>query len=290
MGNYIISPMKDGILFIDKEAGMTSRQVDNAIQHLFHTRKVGHLGTLDPFATGLLVVSIGKGGKFLPFLDDGNKCYLASLKLGASSSTGDHDGEIKDGVGVPSLDANKVKEALDSFLGKSSQLPPMTSAIKIDGKALYKYAHKGEEIERKPREIEVFQIGLIRFEDNVIDFVVQVSKGTYIRTLGEDIAKKLGTEGYLLSLRRLSVGRLDLRFAKPLSEINEDDILDPTPFCYTLPHVEVTEEEAVKVKNGVKLDLEKDYGEKAMLTRGGVALAVYERNNGTIYTSCRGLF
>ncbi|MEE3464771.1 MAG: hypothetical protein VZR75_03005, partial [Candidatus Enteromonas sp.] len=145
-------------------------------------------------------------------------------------------------------------------------------------------------IERKPREIEVFQIGLIRFEDNVIDFVVQVSKGTYIRTLGEDIAKKLGTEGYLLSLRRLSVGRLDLRFAKPLSEINEDDILDPTPFCYTLPHVEVTEEEAIKVKNGVKLDLEKDYGEKAMLTRGGVALAVYERNNGTIYTSCRGLF
>ncbi|MBP5092251.1 MAG: hypothetical protein J6328_06855, partial [Bacilli bacterium] len=242
------------------------------------------------FATGLLIVSLGKGGKFLPFLDDGGKCYLASLKLGARSSTGDPEGEIEEGIAILPLDAGKVKDALNSFLGKSLQLPPMTSAIKIDGKPLYKLAHKGEEVERKPREIEVYQIGLLRYEDNVIDFVVQVSKGTYIRTLGEDIAKKLGTAGYLLSLRRLSVGRLDLRHAKKLEDISEDDVLDPTPFCYLYPHVELTDEEAVKVKNGVAIDLEKDYGEKAMLTKNGVALAVYTKKHGTIYSAFRGLF
>ena len=282
--------MKDGIVILDKEKGVTSRKCDNAFQRLFHTKKVGHLGTLDPFATGLLIVAIGKGCKFLPFLPDEEKTYLASLRLGASSSTGDPEGEIEEGFDVPELTDKEVVAALSSFLGESEQLPPMQSAIKIDGKPLYKLAHEGKEIERKKRKIRVSSIRLLSFKDNIIDFSVTASKGTYIRVLGEDIAKKLGTKGYLLSLRRVANGRIGLQYAKKLEEISEDDVLDPTPFLFGYPHVELREDEAIKARNGVRLDLEKDFGEFACLTRGGTAIAIYQKEAGTIYHSYRGLF
>ena len=126
-----------GILLVDKAEGVTSRQIDNAIQKAFKTRKVGHLGTLDPFATGLVLVAVNKATKYLPFLDDSKKRDVASLRLGISTSTGDKDGEVVKEETVPSLSQGDIESALSSFLGESLQIPPMTSAIKVGGKALY---------------------------------------------------------------------------------------------------------------------------------------------------------
>ena len=278
--------MPDGLLFIDKQEGVTSRRIDNLIQKKFHQKKVGHLGTLDPFATGLLVVSLGKGGKCLPYLPQEPKTYIASLQLGKKTSTGDKDGEVIEERKVEAITDEAIKKVLGSFLGKSMQMPPMTSAIKIDGKPLYELAHQGVEIERKPREIEVYSIKLLFRLGKQIDFIVSVSSGTYIRTLGEDIAERLGTIGYLSALRRISVGNIDISKAKPIDEIEESDVVDPAPYI-ELPHLEVDEQTCVKAKNGVKLDIALQ-GE-TLLTYQGNAIAVYAPD-GEIAISKRGLF
>ena len=278
--------MPDGLLFIDKTEGITSRRIDNLIQKKFNQKKVGHLGTLDPFATGLLVVSLGKGGKCLPYLSQSPKTYIASLQLGKKTSTGDKDGEVIEERKVEAITDETIKKVLESFLGKSMQLPPMTSAIKVEGKPLYELAHKGIEIERKPREIEVYSIKLLFRLGKQIDFIVSVSSGTYIRTLGEDIADRLGTIGHLIALRRIQVGNIDISKAKPIDEVEEADVIDPAPYI-DLPHLEIDEETVVKAKNGVKLDIELE-GE-TLLTHQGKAIAVYAPE-GKAAISKRGLF
>lgn len=280
---------KQGIVLLDKEAGMTSRKVDNVLQHRF-LAKVGHLGTLDPFATGLLIVGVGKGTKFFPYLDGSRKSYLASLSLGKKTSTGDPEGEVTETKEVPPLDASLVQKAMDSFLGEGEQLPPMTSAIKQNGVALYRLARKGEEVERKPRKVHIYSFQLLRLQNNAVDFLCEVSEGTYIRVLGEDLAEKLGTVGHLESLRRLSIGKIDLRYAKKLADLTEDDILDPTLFLTSYPHIELNESEAKDAYNGKPLDLKQDYGETVILTENGDAIAAYVRVERTTYRCQRGLF
>lgn len=281
--------MQNGIILLDKEAGVTSRDVDDALMKAFNTRKVGHLGTLDPFATGLLVIGLNKGTKFLPYLDDAKKSYIATLKLGDSSSTGDPEGTLTSGR-APSLTKEDIVTKLTSFIGKSEQLPPMTSAIKVNGEALYKAAHRGEEVERKARSIEIFSLNLVAYESDTIVFTCTVSRGTYIRVLGEDIAKSLGTVGYLTSLRRLSIGDFSLDQAKKLSELSEQDVLDPTIFIHTMKHIEIDESDLARVKNGAPMTLSADYGEKVLLVLHEEAIAVYQRTRDVYYHSERGLF
>jgi tRNA pseudouridine55 synthase len=281
--------MENGIILLDKEAGFTSRDVDDALMKAFNTRKVGHLGTLDPFATGLLVVGINKGTKMLPYLDDSQKSYIASLKLGSSSSTGDPEGTIAEGT-APELQKDEIAAKLTSFLGKSQQLPPMTSAIKMGGVPLYKAAHRGVVVERVPRSIEVFSLNLISYEKDVIVFTATVSRGTYIRVLGEDIAKSLGTVGYLTSLRRLAIGPFRIDQAKKIAEITPIDVLDPTIFITTMKHVEIDDQDLERVKNGAPMTLAQDYGERVLLVLHGAALAVYARTRDVYYHSERGLF
>lgn len=286
--------MKDGIILIDKEEGMTSRAVDNALGKKFGTRKIGHLGTLDPFATGLLILAINKGTKFLPYIDDSSKTYIASLKLGIKTSTGDRDGEEVIRKEIPPIDEEMIRKCFASFIGESYQTPPMTSAIKIDGVPLYKRAHKGEEIERKPRRIEVFSLDLLSFHEDNLLFSCTVSKGTYIRVLGEDIAEKLGTVGYLDNLRRMKISSFHVGNAKKIDEISEDDILEPTPFINALKHINVKENEVEKIKNGMSYASNIDHGEMILLCHEDKALAVYKKNHKkegkTIYVSERGLF
>lgn len=281
---------KNGIILLDKASGLTSREVDNKIMRLFSSKKVGHLGTLDPFATGLLVIAINKGTKYLPFLDSSKKSYIASLILGKKTSSGDPETPIIEERDPPSLDEKAIKSVLDSFLGDSLQLPPMTSAIKKDGVELYKLAHEGKEIEREQRKIHIYSINLISYKDGVIVFTCTVSEGTYIRTLGEDIAKKLMTIGYLSSLRRLSVGPFMISMASPLEKISEASVFDPSVFITSMKHVEIEESDEAKVKNGVPMSLKEDYGEKVILSLHGEALAVYERTHDSVYRSFRGLF
>lgn len=279
--------MTAGLLLIDKGEGVTSRYVDNRIQRLFHTRKVGHLGTLDPFATGLLIVAVNEATKYLPFLPDEDKTYVASLRLGIKTSTGDKTGEQIETLEVPSLTKEKIIETLNAFLGESEQLPPMTSAIKVDGTALYKLAHKGEEIERKKRKIFVHEIGLLSMEGDTITFCAKVSKGTYMRVLGEDIAVRLGTVGYLESLRRTKVGDITLEKAIRLEDVKEDDLVNPAYFV-ALPRIEIEGKDIDKVRNGVRLSFS-SISTHILLTHEGKGLAVYEKTEEGPYRCLRGL-
>ena len=280
--------MMQGILLVDKEAGMTSRKVDNLLQKRFLTKKVGHLGTLDPFATGLLIVAVGKATKCLPFLDSSSKTYEAELLLGSKTSTGDLEGmEIlrKD----PRIhEKQEIEETLSSFLGESTQIPPMSSAIKVDGVALYKLAHKGQEIERKPRKIVISSIRLLSQEGPRIRFEAEVSSGTYLRTLGEDIAERLGEVGHLVSLRRTKIGSVDVRKAKRIAEVSEGDLLNPLPFI-TLPKIEATEKQSEAIKNGKAMILDSHESEVCLFFQEE-ALAVYAKGEDGLYRSKRGLF
>lgn len=198
----------NGFLLIDKPAGLTSHDVLNNLKHKIGIKKLGHTGTLDPFATGLLVVGIGEALKFLPYLHEEPKVYEASLKLGVATDTLDYTGKIIESKPIPILDADIVGKILKGFLGKHRQVPPMYSAKKIKGKKLYELARAGIEVERKEVDIEIFDIDFVgaRFIAPEISFRVSCSRGTYIRVLGSDIAAALQTVGHLTSLRRTQAG------------------------------------------------------------------------------------
>lgn len=279
--------MASGLILLDKPAGMTSRMVDNTLQKLFHTRRVGHLGTLDPFATGLLIVAINEGTKYLPYLPDEEKTYVAKLVLGKKTSTGDLTGETLESTAIPGLNQEQVEGVLRSFLGESTQIPPMTSAIKKDGVALYKLAHKGMEIKREGRKIFIHQIKLISLDKDSLVFEATVSKGTYIRTLGEGIALKLGTLGYLESLRRTKVGDIDVSKAISMEEVDEDKLLDPSLFI-GYPRIELNEATYTKAHNGVKLSFD-IASPRILLVYNDKPIAIYEREGGTLYRCLRGL-
>ena len=281
--------MKSGILFLDKEAGMTSRKVDNQIGRLFQTKKVGHLGTLDPFATGLLIIGVNAGNKALRFALDEDKEYVATLTLGKATDTGDYTGVITEEAPVPELNESKIQEAVKSLIGKQIQIPPMTSAIKVDGVALYKLAHQGKEIEREGRPIEVYEAELLHFDATCIEFRVKVSKGTYIRTLGEDLAKRLGTIGHLTALRRTKVGPFSVEGAVKLEEINENSLRNPLEVLGHMEQVQLDETSYKKALNGVAMEFDKE-ATQILLVYQGQAIAVYERDEQGVYHSLRGLF
>ena len=211
----------DGFIFLDKCDGMTSTKAGSKLKTIFHTKKIGHVGTLDPFATGLLIIGVNKGTKAITFFDDFTKEYVATIKLGAATDSMDLTGNVIETKEVPNLSRDKINEVLRSFLGKSKQLPPMTSAIKINGQTLYKLAHQGKEIDRPLRDIEVYEIELLDNKDDEITFRALVSKGTYIRVLGSYIANKLGTVGHLTKLRRTKVGPFDVKEAIKLKDVSE---------------------------------------------------------------------
>ena len=206
----------NGVLIIDKPIGVTSFDVIRDIRKEYGTKKVGHTGTLDPMATGVLPILIGDATKLSDYLMDHDKEYIAVLKLGEKRDTGDSEGNIIETSKIPNLTTQEIENTLKAFIGKISQIPPMYSAIKVNGKKLYELAREGKEIERKPRSVEIYSIELLEVEkntENIIDkikFKVNCSKGTYIRTLCEDIAEKLGTVGYMKELRRTRVGRFTL--------------------------------------------------------------------------------
>ena len=279
--------MLDGIFLIDKEAGMTSRKVDNILGKRYLTHAVGHLGTLDPFATGLLVVAINKGTKLLPYLNDGDKVYEAILLLGEKTTTGDLEGEVVKKKEIPGISKEKLDEVLQSFLGKSQQIPPKFSAIKVNGVPMYKATLQGKEVEIKPREITIYSLEG-HLEGNQIRFTAKVSKGTYIRTLGEDIAEKLGTVGHLISLRRTLVGDIPVSKAKKVDDITEQDILSGIELI-DLPKIELNDEEEWKAKNGQALsfDVKED---KVLLIKSNSLIAVYKRKNENTFVPERGLF
>lgn len=215
----------DGILIINKPKGRTSHDIVAKVKRIVGN-KVGHTGTLDPNATGVLPLLIGKGTLCSQYLMEHDKIYEVVLKLGQKTDTADLEGNIieEKEVQSSSLERNKVQEVLYSFIGKQEQIPPMYSAIKVNGKKLYEYARNGETVEIKPRQIEIFKCKLenINLQEKEICFTVHCSKGTYIRSLCEDIAEELETVGYMKELKRIKVGKFDIQQAITIEEIEEN--------------------------------------------------------------------
>ncbi|HUO79674.1 MAG TPA: tRNA pseudouridine(55) synthase TruB [Steroidobacteraceae bacterium] len=196
----------DGILLLDKPAGLSSNQALQRVRRIFRARKAGHTGSLDPLATGVLPLCFGQATKVAGLLLDADKTYRATLALGARTATGDREGEVVERAPVPPLDAAAVGEALAGLVGPGQQVPPMYSALKRDGEPLYALARRGVEVERSARPVRIERLLLLGLRPAELDFEVTCSKGTYVRTLGEDIARALGSVGHLTALRRTSFG------------------------------------------------------------------------------------
>lgn len=215
------APEYDGVLLIDKPTDHTSHDVVARLRGILKMKRIGHAGTLDPMATGLLVMLLGKATKLSQYLMSVEKEYTGTIKLGESTNTQDAEGEIVSSAPVPALSEDDVRKALAGFLGDQYQTPPMFSAIKIGGKPLYKSARAGEEVEREPRFIRVISYELTRWQSPFIDFRVLCTKGTYVRTLAHDLGQRLGCGAHLTALRRVASGALDLSRAVTLEQVQK---------------------------------------------------------------------
>lgn len=215
----------DGIILINKEKGCTSHDVVYKIKKILNS-KVGHTGTLDPMATGVLPLLVGKGTLCSKYLINHDKTYKVKLELGKKTTTADSEGEViqENKVDEKVFEESYVYEILKSFVGKQKQTPPIYSAIKVNGKKLYEYARKGQEVEIEQRDIEIYNMHLLNINSQAkqIDFEVSCSKGTYIRSLCEDISKKLGTVGFMKELQRVNVGEFNLSDTVTIGQIEEN--------------------------------------------------------------------
>ena len=209
-----------GVVLLDKPLGLSSNQAMQRVKHLYQAEKAGHTGSLDLLATGLLPICLGEATKFANFLLDADKSYLATVKLGITTTSADAEGEV---IAQKPVDVTlqQVESVLHQFIGDIEQTPPIYSALKVDGKPLYAYARAGQEVEIKSRYVSIHQIHLEHFEADELVFTVTCSKGTYIRTLAQDIGAKLGCGAHLKGLRRLTSGTFDLQDALPLEVLSE---------------------------------------------------------------------
>jgi len=229
MNQLPIDPQQpSGVLLIDKAPDMTSHDVVAIGRRALNTKKIGHCGTLDPMATGLLMLVIGRATKIQDLLMSEDKEYVGTLTLGKTTSTQDREGEVEEEKDVPEFTEAQIKEAFQAFTGEFEQIPPMVSAIKKDGVPLYKLARQGKVVERKPRAVRVDSFEITRVELPEVDFVVKCTKGFYVRTYAHDIGAKLGCGAHLSDLRRTRSGKFTLDRAVPamdMKTIDRDELL-----------------------------------------------------------------
>ncbi|HEX7047220.1 MAG TPA: tRNA pseudouridine(55) synthase TruB [Gammaproteobacteria bacterium] len=209
----------DGVLLLDKDSGASSNHALQRVKRLFGAAKAGHTGSLDPLATGMLPVCLGEATKVSGFLLDSDKHYRVTAKLGVRTATADAEGEVTETASVPVFDEIRLREVLNDLTGDIEQVPPMYSALKHQGRRLYELARAGEEVERPPRTVRIFSLALETFSPDSLALDVRCSKGTYVRTLIEDIAAALGTLGHVTALRRLGVGPYEKRPMFTLTEL-----------------------------------------------------------------------
>jgi tRNA pseudouridine55 synthase len=271
----------NGFFVIDKPAGITSHDVVSRVRRILGTRKVGHTGTLDPFATGVLPVAVNDGTKAIQFLDEGVKCYEALMCLGIATDTQDMTGKVLSENDFSAVKREQFKGVISQFIGTISQVPPMYSAIKQGGQPLYKLARKGEEVERTPRLIEIHSIALLLFSPPFVSFRVACSRGTYVRTLTEDIGKMLGCGAALKELRRTASGQFDINRAVTLEVLQEavsgssfsECCISPFKALAHLDEIKLTEAGLTKVAHGRS----PDWSETDLNTSPPVAATVLVR-------------
>ena len=271
----------NGIIIVNKQKGCTSHDIVYKIKKLFN-EKVGHTGTLDPMAEGVLPILIGKGTLLSKYLINHDKKYIVKLQLGIKTDTADSEGKIIDEhqVNAELLNEENIIKVLKSFIGKQEQTPPIYSAIKVNGKKLYEYARKGQEVELQPRQIEIYDVNLIKYsvEDKQIEFEVFCGKGTYIRSLCEDIAEKFDTVGYMKNLKRIQVGDFKIEDSITIDEVEKN--INNEEF---INNKIISIEKLFYKKNNIKLD-----DRKLQLFLNGVKLTqqrkdeiykIYDKNN-----------
>ena len=277
------------VLYIDKPKGITSFDVCYKLRKVLGTRKIGHTGTLDPNATGVMIVLFDKATKANQFLTTGNKEYECRVMLGIETDTLDIDGNIvlKKGFDIPSEE--KINETLKSFLGESLQEVPKTSAVSVDGKRLYQYQRENIEVELPKRLITVYEIGLLDMYEDGFSFKAKVSSGTYIRSLARDICYRLETIGTASELRRTRVDEVDLSMCDTLEEIIKGNYHTHDLFELLAKRYETIEYDPLQdIYNGKKIRLDCS-SDKVVIAKGNEALAIYEKDK-DIYRSLRGLW
>ena len=247
----------NGFLLVDKEKGYSSNKVVQEIKKKFSLNKVGHLGTLDPDAEGLLIIAINRATKFSNYFLDSDKSYYVEIKLGKSTITDDASGEIIKECEVRCSE-NDVKREIDKFLGESFQKPPFFSALKYKGKPLYKYARKGKFINKEPRKIEIKEIKNISYKDKICSFEILCSKGTYMRSIARDLGENLGCGGHMFSLKRLSQHKFNVIDAHLIEEVTLEQTIKIDDFFKDYEKLSLSDENLNVFLNGGRIFLNKD--------------------------------
>lgn len=280
----------DGILLVNKKKGMTSYDVIRKIKFTFKEMdiktKIGHSGTLDPFAEGLLIVLLGKYTRMSDYLMDLEKTYSGTFIQGVGTDTLDLDGEVIETT--KTLEPSVILSNISNFIGEQMQVPPFYSALKHNGKKLYEYARKGENITKPPRKIFVYDLSIKKESSESFSFVTRVSKGTYVRKLIYDYTMSLGVASYLTSLKREKMGEFSLEDARVIEEITPENIEKNlmTIDDINLPYERITlsEKEREKLSNGIRIDTKREDIDVALLESEGTVFAFGGVNNGQIYT------
>jgi len=246
----------DGVLLVNKEEGLSSFDVVRKIKKVLNTKKVGHCGTLDPLATGLLVVTVGKALKISRFLESDEKEYIATIKFGERTATLDREGEVVEERKITPFTEEDIKKVFSSLIGITKQKPPIYSALSVNGKRLYEYARENIEVEIKERDIEIKELELLEFDNDSLKYRVVCSKGTYVRVLCETIANKLNNIGYMTSLIRTRIGKLGLDNSYSLEQIEEGKykLIDIENSLSNFVVLVVKDRDLYKASNGNVLD------------------------------------
>jgi len=276
-----------GIILLDKRLGVSSNKALQEVRHLFNANKAGHTGSLDPLATGLLPLCFGEATKVSALMLDDDKRYQVTVKLGVMTDTGDLEGQIIETKPVPELTLEQIENCLTKFVGELAQVPPMYSALKHNGKKLYELARDGITIEREPRQITIYEINLLEFTPETLTLDVACSKGTYIRSLAEDIGHDLGCGGTVTALRRTQAGQFHLQEAKTIEQLSamtseelHASLIAVDKPLENLQAIHLTSQQATAIRYGQAIDFETNetkqnvrlYAENAFLGLGEIGL------------------
>ena len=268
-----------GFLNVYKPKGMTSHDVVSVLRKVTKVKQIGHTGTLDPFAEGVLPVCIGKATRLIEYLDD-EKAYIGTIQLGSSTTTYDIEGDVVN-TSEKEVSFEEVDEVLENFKGEIEQIPPIYSALKIKGKKLYEYARAGEEVEIKPRKVIINRLDILSFDEinRRVELFIGCSKGTYIRSIANDLGEILGTYGHLIKLERVKSGAFTVRKSVKLDDLKtaedvEKNLIKPVEYL-NYPKRELTENEYKKVSNGVAIEIGLQNG-FILLLKNGELVAVAE--------------
>ena len=278
----------NGIVIVDKPQGWTSQDVTARLRRVFQTRRIGHGGTLDPMATGVLPVFVGRGTRGVEFFEHAEKAYETVLQLGITTDTEDISGEVLEKRDVH-ISETEFTEILSQFRGKIMQVPPMYSALKVNGQKLCDLARKGKTVERQPREIEIFELTMLEFNGDTARLRVKCSKGTYIRTLCKDIGEALGCGGCMAQLRRVQAGEYTIEEAVPLQTLldaeNPEEFLRPVDSMFrNFPSVTLSDKQEKRCRNGNSFSMQLEAGTYRVYSKQNEFLALSRVEDGVMST------